>query len=271
MPRHVIDNHGNTRHLGWRPSPKRFGDPHMGDGFGMTPAQKGFNVDPLVSLRSIFFQVLDQGSIGSCTGHGWAYAYRGVRRKLGLPDMMPSRLGIYEGERERDGVPLYEDSGAYIHDGAQVLAQRGAFPEAMWPYDVSKYSVAAPAACWTEAANHKALRWYTLSTVEWIQACLTLGYPVVIGFAVYESFMSEEVSSTGNVPMPQPGEKCLGGHCIALFGADANWIVDTSVIGAFDFPNSWGEGWGNQGWGKLPFEFIRQALATDACAVHDEL
>lgn len=39
-----------------------------------------------------------------------------------------------------------------------------------------------------------------------------------MGIAVYESFESQEVARTGEVPMPKPDEKMLGGHAILCCG-----------------------------------------------------
>src|SRR5258708_21896761 len=53
-----------------------------------------------------------------------------------------------------------------------------------------------------------------------MKGCLFSGYPFVYGFTVYESFESEDVARTGNVPMPSPGERVVGGHAVLAVGYD---------------------------------------------------
>ena len=53
-----------------------------------------------------------------------------------------------------------------------------------------------------------------------MKGCLAAGYPFVFGFTVYESFESQAVAKTGDVPMPRPGEQVLGGHAVLAVGYD---------------------------------------------------
>jgi C1A family cysteine protease len=76
-----------------------------------------------------------------------------------------------------------------------------------------------------------------------------MGFPVVFGFTVYESFEGNDVATTGNMPMPASGEKVLGGHAVALVGFNDDRRV-------FIVRNSWGASWGDQGYFYMPYEFI---------------
>lgn len=40
-----------------------------------------------------------------------------------------------------------------------------------------------------------------------MKACLAGGDPIIIGFSVYQSFESQQVASTGHVPMPNPSSE----------------------------------------------------------------
>merc|ERR1712023_266794 len=84
-----------------------------------------------------------------------------------------------------------------------------------------------------------------------------MGKPVVFGFTVYSSFESEEVASTGVMPMPQPDEKVLGGHAVMACGFDDE---KQAVL----VRNSWGKSWGEEGYFWMPYEFIsNRDLADD--------
>jgi C1A family cysteine protease len=85
-------------------------------------------------------------------------------------------------------------------------------------------------------------------------------WPVLVGFAVYESFMSQQVADTGVMPTPKPGDERQGGHEVLCLG--------------YDFPkklalmqNSWGDGWGQRGYFRMPFDVVK-AQDTDLWMVH---
>ena len=82
-----------------------------------------------------------------------------------------------------------------------------------------------------------------------MRACLQSGNPFIFGFVVYESFESKEVTQHGIMPMPQKGEKVLGGHAVAAVGYDDDKKM---VI----VRNSWGKKWGKDGYFHMPYEFI---------------
>src|SRR5438132_1613928 len=81
------------------------------------------------------------------------------------------------------------------------------------------------------------------------QGYLGAGFPFVFGLSVYESFETEEVAKTGDAPLPAHGEKLLGGHAVLAVGYDDS-------TGRFQIRNSWGEGWGKEGYFTLPYEYL---------------
>ena len=90
-----------------------------------------------------------------------------------------------------------------------------------------------------------------------MKGCLASGYPFVFGFTVYESFESQPVAQTGVVPMPAPKEQVLGGHAVLAVGYD-----DSRQC--FIVRNSWGPGWGMQGYCYMPYLYLTDHnLASD--------
>ena len=208
-------------------------------------------------LRSKMPPVYDQGQLGSCTANAIGGAYEFDQIKEGLKDFTPSRLFIYYNERAMEGT-VDTDSGAMIRDGMKSVAKVGVCPETTWPYDIPKFTEKPPKTAYDEASKHQAVVYRrVLGTLHQMQGCLASGYPFVLGFSVYESFMSPEVAKTGEVPLPPRGEQLIGGHAVVAVGYDDS-------IQRFIVRNSWGTGWGMKGYCTMPYGYLTDPqLARD--------
>jgi C1A family cysteine protease len=207
------------------------------------------NLPDNVDLRDQCPDVYDQGQLGSCTGNAIAAALEFDRMKQGLDDFTPSRLFIYYNERVLEGT-VDSDSGAQIRDGIKSVAQQGDCPVTEWPYDTSKFADAPPQSCYDDALKYTAVQYQSVSQyLADMQGCLAAGYPFVFGFTVYESFESDAVAQTGNLPMPSSGEQVIGGHAVLAVGYDNQDRV-------FIVRNSWGEGWGDAGYFYMPDAYL---------------
>jgi C1A family cysteine protease len=75
--------------------------------------------------------------------------------------------------------------------------------------------------------------------------------------------------ATGRIPYPAAGEKIVGGHAVMAIGYnDQLKIKNTNpggieTKGALLIRNSWGTGWGEGGYGWLPYEYVLIGLAVD--------
>jgi nucleoside phosphorylase len=212
---------------------------------------------PSVDLRSECPPVYDQGQLGSCTANGIAAAIEFDQRKQGTKEFIPSRLFIYYSERVIEGT-VNQDSGAQVRDGIKSVATVGAPPETDWPYDIKKFTDKPPPNAFADAKHDLVSSYARVSqNLAQMQGCLAEGYPFVLGFTVYESFESETVTETGVVPMPQPGETVMGGHCVLAVGYDNDKRV-------FIIRNSWGADWGLKGYCLMPYEYLlSSSLASD--------
>lgn len=200
--------------------------------------------------------VIDQGQIGSCTGCSGVAAIGTLARKqandrvwIGSP-IIGSALGLYYEERARDGT-TDQDAGASLADAVAVLSSLGCIPDADWPYDEARAMVEPPAIALGDAAKVKLADYAALDhDVDTIRACLAMGFPVQIGVQVYDSFESDAVNATGDVPMPDTArEQLVGGHAILLVGYN-------HPQRRFKFRNSWGTSWGANGYGTLPYDLV---------------
>lgn len=202
--------------------------------------------------------VWDQGQLGSCTANAISAAVSfDVAKQGGQLDFAPSRLFVYFNERTIEGT-VSTDSGATIADSVKAVNEYGCPPESEWPYDIDQFTKKPPTECYTDGKLIEAVKYNTVQpTTTAIKAALYAGFPVVIGFTVYESFESAEVASSGVVPMPKPGEQTLGGHAVVVVGWD-------DANSRYKVRNSWGTGWGLVGYFELPYGYLTDSnLASD--------
>ena len=180
-----------------------------------------------------------------------------------------SRLFLYAMTRHLEGTPLSEDSGAEIRDVMKTLAQYGVPYETDWPYDTSKFTEEPPDQSKQDGLQHKAMMYYRCPSLYTLRASLAQGFPIVIGFSVPDNMMSDQCASTGIVLPPEPGESFDGGHAVMAIGYDINQMCGHEQ-GAVLCQNSWGTGWGLQGYFWLPMSFWQGgagALASDCWTI----
>ena len=230
---------------GWRPD-----IPDSRDQYFSAPLRVLQTLPRRADLREACPPVYDQGSLGSCTANALAAAHEFDQRRQALPrPFAPSRLFIYYNERVIEKTVPY-DAGARLRDGFKTIARNGVCPESEWPYDIAAFSRKPTAACYKAALRHQALSYQRLQqTPAQLKGCIADGYPFAFGFAVHESFESDEVARTGVVPLPAKGEAVLGGHAVLAVGYE-----DASQ--AFIIRNSWGTQWGESGYGYMPYSYL---------------
>jgi C1A family cysteine protease len=256
MAKKAVNNTPKPRKIqryGWTPDL-----PDHRDLMFAAPLAPPSGLPTLVDLRSKCPPVYDQGQLGSCTGNSIAGGIQFEEIKQKLPNKTtPSRLFIYYNERVIEGT-VSHDSGAQIRDGMKSVATTGYCFETTWPYDIAKFTVQPPPACYAEAKLHVVKQYMRLGqNLAQMKGCLAAGFPFVFGFTVYDSFESPAVAKTGIVPMPGPGESVLGGHAVLCVGYD-----DSKQL--FIVRNSWGSGWGQAGYFEIPYAYLMDhSLSSD--------
>jgi C1A family cysteine protease len=213
--------------------------------------------------------VRNQGQEGSCVGHGWAGHADWLFRKYGPHhyslDLSPQF--IYYKCREMDRT-LPDDGGSTVRTGAKVFNHFGVAPETGDLYGPDTLNTSPSAEVLTDALNYKGGAYHRLPTLNDMKCCLASGYCFVDGIQVYESFESDAVASSGEVPMPDPNkEQSLGGHCTLTFGYDDNHRCLDGSLGALHKRNSWGTSWGEGGNFWLPYAYVAPYL-SDAWILH---
>lgn len=255
------------RVYGWRPQLPDIRD-HVMAAPKATPVPQ---LPPKVSLRDQMPPVLDQGRIGSCVSNAIAGALQFLRKKQGkVDDFTSSRLFNYWNTRNAEKSTPY-DAGAIIRDSIKVLNVQGAPQERKWQYsDTPPNSVTNKwlssdkprrkpgASAFASGLIHEAVSYEVVpTTLDMMRVCLADGYPFIFGFSVYESFETHDVAITGTVPLPSVNEQLLGGHCVMAVGYDDS-------TRRFLIRNSWGIGWGDDGYCTMPYEYLtNSSLSSD--------
>lgn len=206
-----------------------------------------------VDLSSHLPRVWDQGEAGSCTAQSLAAVIGGCYKAD------PSRLFLYFCGRAVGDQPTYEDTGCSLADAIKGVQLYGYCDEKVFPYSDKKIAVYPPYLAFKTAVRRKFPFESVRLREEDIIACLSEGFPIVLGIAVYPSMFDKKVIATGNVPTPDPKhEKLVGGHAITAVGYD---LTQSKVL----VRNSWGPDWGQKGYGWFDFAYLTNPkLAVDA-------
>ena len=213
-------------------------------------------IDSSSDLGFGFSPVENQGTLGSCTGQGFAAILEYLDRIGDGIHTDVSRLFIYYNERKLIGT-TQEDSGARIRDGIKALVNWGACDESIWRHDRNRFMEEPPPEAYKDGEKRRIKEYRRVSDdLKCIKYALTNRQPVIFGFSVYTSFESLRTTETGVVEMPWKFDSVIGGHCVVFCGHDDK----TQML---KFRNSYGTKWGDKGYGYMPYEYVEAGLCAD--------
>jgi C1A family cysteine protease len=227
-----------------------------------------------VDLRQWCSSIEDQKTIGSCTANAGVGIVEYYQRRAFGKHLDGSRLFVYKATRNLLGTT--GDTGAWLRSAMGALTLFGVPPERYWPYDVTKYDLEPPAFVYALGQTYQAEKFYRLDPggtapadlLSAIKKHLAAGVPPMFGFTVYDSISQAAGTGKGRIPFPQPTDRVAGGHAIAAVGYDDEIEIKhrsapAATKGALIIRNSWGTGWGDRGYGYLPYEYVLKRLAVD--------
>jgi C1A family cysteine protease len=225
-----------------------------------------------VDLRRWCSPIEDQRTIGSCTANAGVGIVEYYQRRAFGKHLDGSRMFVYKATRNLLGWT--GDTGAWLRTAMGALCMFGVPPERYWPYEVAKYDLEPPAFVYALGQTYQAEKFYRLDPagtspgelLDSIRKHLAAGVPPMFGFTVYDSIA--QARSGGRIPFPLQSDRVSGGHAIVAVGYDDALEIKHSgaakpTRGAFIVRNSWGTGWGDGGYGYLPYEYVLQRIAVD--------
>jgi C1A family cysteine protease len=148
-----------------------------------------------------------------------------------------------------DGV---SSEGVSLGTAIRALIDIGQPYEELWPYrqDVNDMSVdykppnvISQSNCFRVKSGNQ-----VIPIIEDLKWQLRAGKAVLIGIRLFYGFHNSE---NGRIRMPEKGEPTCGRHVVLLVGYD-----DEEQY--FIFKNSWGNVWGDHGYGFLPYTYLKE-------------
>lgn len=195
--------------------------------------------------------VRDSGDEGSVVGQALATMLEfQIEKATGKSQPISARF-LYYAARKAGGLDTKFDSGAQIKDGIKVLSTEGAVAEDVWPYRPRKFADKPPPGVEAAPRFRIADARQLAGTVDDLKRALKQNGPVVVGIEVFETAMTPEAAKTGVIPVPAKKDQPYGGHAIVVVGYD-------DAKQQLKFVNSWGAGWGDKGFGYLPYDYARK-------------
>jgi len=229
-----------------------------------------------IDLRGYCSEVENQGSLGSCTANAAVGIVEYSERRAYGKYIDGSRLFIYKTTRNLLGVT--GDTGAWLRNTIGALVLCGVPDERYWPYTDKKpdFDNEPTSFVYAVADNYKTIKYFChdplgknvapKDVLASVKKYLSAGIPSMFGFFGFPSFWATDVP--GDIPYPCPNERAQWGHAVAAVGYDdkrkiTNKNCNSTTTGALLIRNSWGKGWGDQGYGWLPYDYVLNHIAVD--------
>jgi GNAT superfamily N-acetyltransferase len=129
----------------------------------------------------------------------------------------------------------------------------GRIPESEWPYitGTGPWPPSEPPGLDAKAKKYRILRYQRITHLEECKlALISHRQPFTASFEITKQWSD---AADGVIENPAEGDEIIGSHAISIFAYD-------DMKRRFKFANSWGENWGNKGYGTLPYEFFDHSL-----------
>jgi hypothetical protein len=159
---------------------------------------------------------------------------------------------MYSYVRSRQLEGTYSDDpsiGCWLISDMRIRRGWGSPTEIEWPYDGSAANWPPEEPAQIDQAA-KPLRIFAYQRVRNFDECkklLALGNPVSVAFQIVGEDWKSAVR--GCIPMPDPKAALTDSHSVVIIGYDD----DRRLL---HFANSWGVGWGDGGYGFLPYSYF---------------
>lgn len=215
-----------------------------------------------IDLSRYCSSVKNQGDVGACTAFASVglleFLYNKNEKKVN--DLLSERFLYYTTRVDIEKTSPNEDNGAYLRDTLQAMVKYGVSTENAFPYN-EQYNEKPDKKIYDEALNYQVATYASIkgtgkNLLNNIKVLLQNGSGFVAGITCFQNFFKNK---KGVIPLPYG--KVIGGHAVLFIGYNDK----TSLL---KFKNSWGENWGDKGYGYLPYAYVLSNLVSDLWTVN---
>jgi C1A family cysteine protease len=220
-----------------------------------------------VDLRAAWWAINDQEDTGSCVG--WATADGVVRHhmvkagKLANNVLLSPRF-VWMASKETDEFTarpetFIEEAGTSLKAAVDIVRKYGAVTNQLLGFHIAtKMYTGSETAFFAAAAQRKIASYFNLhrDLNQW-KSWLASHGPILAALSVDKTWDNAK-NTGGNIDVFQPNT-VRGGHAIAVVGYTA--------AGRFIVRNSWGTGWGDQGFGYVSAAYIAAGFFDESYGV----
>jgi len=175
----------------------------------------------------------------------------------------PSRLFIVQAARRLLGWS--GESGLPLRAALEAIARIGVPDEHLWPFDPGRLLQAPDAFVYAAARTFPGLCYVRLDppgargreTLRTVKSFLAAGFACVFGFPVPTTVTHEP-----DIPYPTVFDAVRGGQAAMAVGFDDHRRI-RSDRGGLLLACTWGDAWGDGGFGWLPYCYVTDQLAVD--------
>lgn len=218
----------------------------------------------LVAETKWFGDVEAQGAVQSCTSHAVTSMAEYYWNQRNEARVQLSRLFLYKLSREL--LYIDGDQGSTIRESLKALQKYGCLSEDQWPYSLPWLERLPRIRDLEAAAEFKEIDYFRLDDSDAEQTCFNVLYalenrhPVAFGFTIYDC-IDDVHGRKAIIPLPCNDSHALGAHAVLAVGFERR--SSKLEEGFLVIRNSWGAGWGDNGYARLPFAYILRRLACD--------
>lgn len=199
-----------------------------------------------VDLTSKFPTPGNQESQGSCVAWAVGYALKSSQEITKRGWSKTSNAHLFSPAYIYNQINGGVDCGSTISAAMDLIVDQGVCSLNYFNYNASDYTTQPTSIQRAAASLYKAQSWTKIQGIDNIKNRIAQGDGVVIGVKVYSDF--DNISSSNQVYDTVSGSS-RGGHAICLIGYD-------NSKQAFKFINSWGTGWGINGYGWISYNLV---------------
>lgn len=201
-------------------------------------------------------ETYNQGEAGTCVGFGMAESHDSdAKVRYGKPVRM-SPLFTYAEAKKLDGD---KNEGTTIRNAMKVAQKIGACEYSLYPYIDNENTKKCVFPTITKkhydnAKKHRIESYAQVHSIDELKSAIYNENTVVAGFQVFDTFMHAKDGFIGKID-----GHYYGGHCVPFIGWDDNLertINGIKYKGFVKIKNSWGEKWGDKGFGYLAYDLF---------------